>query len=231
MTTYVKGDKVANATSYKLFEGDTEIAEASEINFNVSELIKAEGEHTLHVKAYADGYSPSDASNTVKYTVSASGSTGDTEGDVDDTGGNTDPEIGTSTTFGSSGTSVTIIDDFADFDFVDGAVVSTSGGSSCNFGTGTARATSNTQVLKIAGGETFNFNAVISGLTWALVEFTATPCTTSTFNTKGELAKAWLSGNVTAHADTRYIVVNFNRGSGSFTADELALLKTAITLS
>lgn len=85
MATYVKGNAVANATSYKLFEGDTEIAEASEINFNVTELITAEGDHTLTVKAYADGYTPSDASNEVTFTV-ASASTDEGDSGSTDTG-------------------------------------------------------------------------------------------------------------------------------------------------
>jgi hypothetical protein len=155
--------------------------------------------------------------------ISESGS-----GDV----GSSDPEVGTTTTLGDNAqTTVTIIDKFSDFNFVDGKMLSTSGGSSCVLKDGTSRATSITQVMKITGGATLNFNPVITGLQWALVEFTAKPCSTSTFNPNGEKAAAWLTASKTTHANTKYIAVNFNRGSGSFTASELSLLKNAITVS
>lgn len=45
------------------------LATASEINFNLSEMGFATGNHTLVVKAKADGYDDSDYSNEVVYTV------------------------------------------------------------------------------------------------------------------------------------------------------------------
>ncbi len=74
MAIYVKGDAVANATSYELLEKTAEgaytsLAEKNEINFALEDLNLAEGDHTLVVKAKADGYETSDASNEVVYTV------------------------------------------------------------------------------------------------------------------------------------------------------------------
>lgn len=73
MASYIKGDAVANATSYELAEklssgGYNKLAENSEINFNVSGLGLSVGDHTLVVKAKATGYEDSDYSNEVKYT-------------------------------------------------------------------------------------------------------------------------------------------------------------------
>lgn len=73
MASYIKGDAVANATSYELAEklssGEyNKLAENSEINFNVSGLGLSVGDHTLAVKARATGYEDSDYSNEVKYT-------------------------------------------------------------------------------------------------------------------------------------------------------------------
>jgi hypothetical protein len=71
--TYVKGNPVANATSYELFENVsgvyTSLATANEINFEVSALNLAAGDHKLAVKAKADGYEDSDYSNELTYTV------------------------------------------------------------------------------------------------------------------------------------------------------------------
>lgn len=75
MASYIKGDAVANATSYELAEktasGYNKLAENSEINFNVSSLGLSVGAHTLVVKAKATGYEDSDYSNEVVYTVAA----------------------------------------------------------------------------------------------------------------------------------------------------------------
>ena len=75
MAVYIKGDPVANATSYKLLEKKgsdyTNLAEASEINFEVSALGLPGGEHTLVVKASASGYADSDYSNEVVYNAIA----------------------------------------------------------------------------------------------------------------------------------------------------------------
>lgn len=79
MASYVKGEKVANATSYELAEkksgGYTKLAEKSEINFDLSTLGLSAGEHTLVVKAKADGYEDSDYSNEIQYTQESSGET------------------------------------------------------------------------------------------------------------------------------------------------------------
>lgn len=74
MATYIKGDAVANATSYELFEKAsdgtyTSLATAAEINFEVSALGLGSGDHTLVVKAHADGYDSSAYSNEVVYSV------------------------------------------------------------------------------------------------------------------------------------------------------------------
>lgn len=72
MKSYIKGDAVENATSYELLEkhdGNYNLlATANEINFEVSVLGLAEGNHILVVKAKADGYEDSDYSNEVVYT-------------------------------------------------------------------------------------------------------------------------------------------------------------------
>lgn len=79
MATYVKGSAVTNATSYELFEkvGETynSLATDDEINFEVSALPLSEGDHTLVVKAHADGYESSDYSNEVSYSVDAKDAT------------------------------------------------------------------------------------------------------------------------------------------------------------
>ncbi len=97
MATYIKGDKVANATSYELFEnvGGTynSLGTDDEINFDVSALGLAAGDHKLVVKAHASGYTSSDYSNEVTYTVAAAGDSdgGNTGGDTGgDSGGSTD---------------------------------------------------------------------------------------------------------------------------------------------
>ena len=76
MAIYVKGDAVANATSYELLEKTAEgsytsLAEANEINFEMGVFDLAAGDHILVVKAHADGYESSNASNEVVYTVEA----------------------------------------------------------------------------------------------------------------------------------------------------------------
>lgn len=73
-TIYVKGDAVTNATSYELFEKAsdgtyTSLGTNTEINFEVSALGLAAGDHVLAVKAHADGYDSSDFSNEVTYSV------------------------------------------------------------------------------------------------------------------------------------------------------------------
>ena len=77
MATYVRGDAVANATSYELFEkvGSTynSLSTAEEINFEVSAMGLAVGDHVLVVKAHADGWESSEYSNEKVYTVSKNG--------------------------------------------------------------------------------------------------------------------------------------------------------------
>lgn len=72
--TYVKGDAVENATSYELHEKASDgtyskLAEHNAIDFEVSALGLEEGEHTLVVRATAEGYENSDYSNEVVYTA------------------------------------------------------------------------------------------------------------------------------------------------------------------
>lgn len=73
MAVYIKGDPVENATSYNLFEKNgseyTKLAEASEIDFEVSALGLAAGDHTLVVRASASDYTDSDYSNEVVYNA------------------------------------------------------------------------------------------------------------------------------------------------------------------
>ncbi len=77
MATFVKGNAVPNASGYELLEKVGEsynsLATASEINFEVSAMDFAAGDHLLAVKAKGDGvnYSDSDPSETVTYTVEA----------------------------------------------------------------------------------------------------------------------------------------------------------------
>lgn len=72
MATYIRGESVANATTYELFEkvGNryNSIATNNEIDFHLEELGIGYGTHTLAVKAKADGYMNSDYSNEVVYT-------------------------------------------------------------------------------------------------------------------------------------------------------------------
>lgn len=83
MADYIKGNAVANATSYELdekkSEAYTKLSEAAEINFEVSALGLAKGDHVLVVKAKADGYADSAWSNEVTYTAKGSGLTIDIE--------------------------------------------------------------------------------------------------------------------------------------------------------
>lgn len=96
MATYVKGDAVTNATKYDLKEKNSDgtyttlVEDASEINFEVSALGLEEGDHNLVVVAQADGYTDSDPSNEVVFTVSSSSTD---EGDTGDTGETTLVEI------------------------------------------------------------------------------------------------------------------------------------------
>lgn len=82
MATYVKGDEVTKTTdgtavtknvSYELFEKVGEaynsLSTAANINFEVSAMEFEPGDHTLVVKAKADGYEDSDYSNEVVYTA------------------------------------------------------------------------------------------------------------------------------------------------------------------
>lgn len=74
MAKHVQGSAIANATSYKLFErisGDyTELAtqdSGGAIDFDLSLIRFRAGNHTLTVKAFGEGYNPSEYSNEVVY--------------------------------------------------------------------------------------------------------------------------------------------------------------------
>lgn len=99
MATYVKGNPVENATSYELFEkigsAYNSLKTGSEINFKLDELGLSGGNHTLVVKAKADGYEDSGYSNEVTYVIpggsvaiewehgSLDGTSGEENGDSD----------------------------------------------------------------------------------------------------------------------------------------------------
>ena len=84
MAMFVKGNAVANATSYELYEKANGLysllAQGSSINFEVSALGLTAGNHVLVVKAVADGYEDSEYSNEITYTVSGSSDSGDDSG-------------------------------------------------------------------------------------------------------------------------------------------------------
>ena len=113
MAYYIKGNPVANAKSYELLEKKNgtynSIKEASEINFDVSTLNLAPGEHIFVVKAHASGYESSEYSNEVSYNVSESGgNTGGEPTEPDNPGGDT-PSTGTTTTLTANGGSKSYI--------------------------------------------------------------------------------------------------------------------------
>lgn len=79
MAKYIKGEAVANATSYTLHNKNNsyeQLAEQTEnisegINFNLEELALTPGEYALVVQAHASEYESSDFSNEISYTVAS----------------------------------------------------------------------------------------------------------------------------------------------------------------
>lgn len=76
MATFIKGNAIENATNYVLMEKKANgvynsLAENNELNFELSTLGLAPGEHTLVVKAKAHFYENSNPSNEVVYTAIA----------------------------------------------------------------------------------------------------------------------------------------------------------------
>ena len=73
MSKYIKGDAVANATSYELYEkvgsNYSLLDKKNEINFNLDEISFDSGEHILVVKAKAVGYEDSEYSNEVTINI------------------------------------------------------------------------------------------------------------------------------------------------------------------
>ena len=176
-----------------------------------------------YIRVLVKGVSAPPTDGTVTRTSSSGGNNGGGSGGSENLG---------DTTFGASKTPVTIISDFSGFTFENGKVVSTSAGSTCDFSTGSARAASTTQILSVSGGKTYTFTPTISGLQYALIEFTDAPCTVSTLNKSGKYGQAWSSDTSgTIHSNTKYLTINFNRGSGSFSASELEALKNAIKIN
>lgn len=176
-----------------------------------------------YIRVLVKGASAPPTDGTVTRAGSSSGGNGGSSDGSENLG---------NTTFGSSQTPVTIISDFSGFTFENGKVVSTSSGSTCNFSTGSARAASTTQILSVSGGKTYTFTPTISGLQYALIEFTGAPCTVSTLNKSGQYGQAWSSATSgTIHANTKYLTINFNRGSGDFSTSELEALKNAIKIN
>lgn len=77
MPKYIKGDSVANATSYVLYEkvgtdiiGYNTLDTNDTINFNLDELSFPVGDHIMVVQAKAEGYEDSDYSNEACIRVS-----------------------------------------------------------------------------------------------------------------------------------------------------------------
>ena len=100
MATYVKGNAVANATSYELAEKNANgtysaLDTANEINFELEKLGLLNGNHTLVVKAKAEGYEDSDYSNEVVYTVRGASKNLINENDPDWYVGRLSPATGT----------------------------------------------------------------------------------------------------------------------------------------
>ena len=70
MSLYVKGDNIANATSYALKNKQGTLETKNSINFNLDTLSLSEGVNELTVHATASGYTDSDDSNT-EYVLNA----------------------------------------------------------------------------------------------------------------------------------------------------------------
>ncbi len=129
---------------------------------------------------------------------------------------------------------MTIVENLSEMEFVDG--VSLTGGSEFTTTTTTGRAVATGYVLKVNGGETLTLNT-LQDLTlrgFAIKEFTDKPLNASTLTSSGETFMAWIENSVTLQSDTKYIVIGFakpNSDLTSFTADQLELLKTALTIT
>ena len=77
MANYIKGAAIPNATSYTLHNKNNSYAQlaeqtentSNEISFDLDALSLTAGTYTLVVKAHAEGYTDSDYSNEVVYTI------------------------------------------------------------------------------------------------------------------------------------------------------------------
>lgn len=206
MATYVKGDAVANATSYKLFNDGTEIATNTEINFNVTELITAEGEHKLTVKAYADGYTASDASNEVVFTVSASGGSGGNTG-----GGTTGGDTGGNTGGGSSDVS------FTNDDFELGAYDAS------------GAAVEMSSRYRTKSTKTFNQDVTFTAST---LSGETSPCSLRflEYNGDSKAMSAWITDSYTVPANTEFHLILARAGqSGNVLSERTVTVPTGAT--
>ena len=163
-------------------------------------------------------------------TAVATGASSGGGGSEGDGGTNGDDSTTTPTTTTYYGTSVNIISDPAELDYVAGY---NAGTADKGFTESTGRACSTTQCLKVTGGSTVKLTQTISGLTltYAIKEFTELPLAQATLTSGGQSAGSWLSGNTTLKSATNYIVIIFKKGTTDFTSNELELLKQAITIS
>lgn len=126
-----------------------------------------------------------------------------------------------------------VVDDMADMVYQAGKSVGGSGG---GFADAVGRAASTTTILAVTGGETISLSQPISGvtLTYSVTSF-IDPATNSFAapSDDNQLARKWLSAAQTLASTTKYVLLAFKRGDGSsdFSAEEIALLQTALTIS
>lgn len=96
------------------------------------------------------------------------------------------------------------------------------------------RASDHTHTLAASAGQKITLSQPITdvALTYAIVAFKANGGTAASTD-KNFTAQAWLDTSVTLPANTAYIMIAFKRGDGSadFSASELALLPSALTIS
>lgn len=143
----------------------------------------------------------------------------------------------TPTTIDANGYTLTVYNNPSEITYFAGVSVLGLGGNSNDFKgytETTGRAAAKDQAIKVSGGQVIGLNQVISGvsLTYSLFCLGADGHV-AVRNDNDCVAKAWLSGNKTLPDNVAYITLAFKRGDGSvnFSAEEVALLKNAITIS
>lgn len=139
-------------------------------------------------------------------------------------------------------TEMTVVDSISEMVFERG--YSVSGDADKDFNKTLGRATCITSVLAVNGGETIDFVSNLeeifgsTDLSWALLEFSDVPLSTST-NVKDSDAsrgKKWLTGDSSRHtlsANTKYVILAFKNGNGTvdFTDEQLQVLCQCLTIS